>query len=114
MASFGDLLREERRKAGITQRELAAKAGLDFSYISKLENGRIPPPAADTVIAICEILKIQAEKLLAASGKLPAGVQSGLGTSPGAQSFLQNANKMNLTEAEWKELNSSLRRLRND
>jgi len=40
------------RKAAISQRDLAA-AGLDFSYISKLENDRIPSSAADTVVAIC-------------------------------------------------------------
>ena len=44
----------------------AAGAGLDFSYISKLENGRIPPPAADTVVSLCRILKIEPQELLAA------------------------------------------------
>ncbi|PYL79095.1 MAG: hypothetical protein DMF21_13770 [Verrucomicrobia bacterium] len=85
--TFGELLREKRRAAGVSQRELAAGAGLDFSYISKLENGRIPPPAADTVVALCRILKIEPEELLAAS-------------------------QMSLTENEWKELSSSLKRLR--
>ncbi len=54
--TFGELLREKRRTAGVSQRELAAGAGLDFSYISKLENGRIPPPAADTAFAIARSL----------------------------------------------------------
>jgi len=112
MPSFGKLLRERRRKAGISQRDLAAQASLDFSYISKLENDRIPPPAADTVVAICKVLKVEPEELLAASGKLPADIRSTLGSSFAAQSFLQNANKMSLTEEEWKELTSSLQRLR--
>jgi len=112
MASFGELLREKRRQAGISQRELAAQASLDFSYISKLENDRIPPPAADTIVGICRLLKIEPEELLAASGKLPADVRSSVGSSPGAQAFLQNASKMSLTEPEWKELTFSLRRLR--
>ncbi len=112
MPSFGKLLRERRRKAGISQRDLAAQAGLDFSYISKLENDRIPPPAADTVVAICKVLKVEPEELLAACGKLPADIRSTLGSSFAAQSFLQNANKMSLTEDEWKELTSSLQRLR--
>jgi len=110
--TFGELLREKRRIAGVSQRELAANAGLDFSYISKLENGRIPPPAADTVVVFCRILKIEPEELLAAGGKLPADVQASVGTSQAAQSFLQNASQMSLTENEWKELSSSLKRLR--
>jgi transcriptional regulator with XRE-family HTH domain len=110
--TFGELLREKRRSAGVSQRELAAHAGLDFSYISKLENGRIPPPAADTVVAFCRILKIEPEELLAAGGKLPADVRASVGTSQAAQSFLQNASQMSLTENEWKELSSSLKRLR--
>lgn len=112
MASFGELLRDKRRKAGITQRDLAAQARLDFSYISKLENDRIPPPAADTIVAICRILNIEPVELLAASGKLPGDIQSTVGSSAAAQSFLQNASKMGLTEQEWKELTSSLQRLR--
>src|SRR5438445_5088373 len=112
MASFGELLKDKRRKAGISQRDLAARARLDFSYISKLENDRIPPPAADTIVAICRILNIEPVELLAASGKLPGAVQSTVGSSAAAQSFLQNASKMGLTEQEWKELTSSLHRLR--
>jgi transcriptional regulator with XRE-family HTH domain len=112
MASVGELLREKRRSAGVSQRELAAGAGLDFSYISKLENDRIPPPAADTVVGLCKVLKIEPEELLAACGKLPAGIQSSVGSSQAAQSFLQNASRMSLTEKEWKELTSSLQRLR--
>ena len=48
--TFGQLLRELRRAKGVNQRDLASKVGVDFSYISKLENDRLPPPAADTVV----------------------------------------------------------------
>ena len=43
--TFGQSLRKARRAAGHTQRSLAAGVGVDFSYISKVENDRIPPPA---------------------------------------------------------------------
>jgi transcriptional regulator with XRE-family HTH domain len=112
MPSFGEMLREKRRAAGMSQRELAAGSGLDFSYISKLENDRIPPPAADTVIEICHVLNVPSEDLLAACGKLPTDVQAAVSSSPAAQSFLENARQMNLTNDEWRELTSSMRRLR--
>lgn len=114
MPSFGALLRGRRRNAGISQRDLASRVGLDFSYISKLENDRIAAPAAETIVAIANALKITSEDLLAAAGKLPAGIQASVGSSPAAQSFLQNASQMGLSEEEWKELTSTLHRLRED
>lgn len=43
-ARFGELLREHRRRIGVTLRAFAADAGLDPAYISRIERGVIPPP----------------------------------------------------------------------
>ncbi len=110
--SFGGLLRERRRTAGITQRELAQRAGVDFSYISKIENDRIPPPAADTVVKLCEILKTPAEELLARIGKIPSDVQGQLGASAAAQEFLRTVQGLALSEEEWRQLATTVRRFR--
>ena len=110
--SFGAALRERRRAAGLSQRELAARARLDFSYISKLENDRLPPPAADTVIALCAALGIPAEELLALAGKLPSAVQQTMGASPMAQTFLREAQRLGLTDEDWGQLMRSLHRLK--
>lgn len=110
--TFGSVLRERRRAVGLSQRELAQRIGLDFSYISKLENGRLPAAAADTVVAICAVLGIRAEELLALTGKLPSAVEQSVGTSLAAQRFLSEAERMGLTDAEWGQLADSLRRLR--
>ena len=112
--TFGSALREKRRQASLSQRELANKAGLDFSYISKLENDRLPPPSADTIVLLSSILQCSTEELLALTGKLPQGVQEAVGTSKAAQEFLQNASLMKLTESEWRALMSLLHRLRED
>ena len=112
MESFGALLRERRRMANISQRDLATRAGLDFSYISKLENDRLPAPAADTIVTLCRILGTPPQELLAASGKLPQHTHETVSTSPAAQQFLESATEMKLTEEEWREIASSLHRLR--
>lgn len=39
----GELVREARRRAGLTQRELAEKAGTTQSSIARLESGRTSP-----------------------------------------------------------------------
>ncbi len=110
--SFGELLREKRHAAGLSQRELARRAGLDFSYISKVENGRQPPPAADTVVQLCSILGAPVDEMLAAVGKIPEEVQKKISTSPAAQGFLQEAGLMKLSEEEWRRLADILRGLR--
>jgi transcriptional regulator with XRE-family HTH domain len=110
--SFGTKLREYRRQADMSQRELARRIGRDFSYISKVENGRLPPPAADTVVKICEVLNIEPNELLALTGKLPSDVQSSVSTSERAQRFLREAQEFALSEEEWDSMIHSLRRLR--
>src|SRR6266700_3342401 len=101
-ASFGALLRERRRAAGLTQRALAQRARLDFSYISKLENDRLPPPAADTIVLLCSILGVPAEDLLAFTHKLPSTVEEKVSANAAAQMFLREAQ--DLTEAQWQHL----------
>jgi transcriptional regulator with XRE-family HTH domain len=40
---FGDKVRSERAKAGLSQEQLAFKTGLDRTYISGIERGRRNP-----------------------------------------------------------------------
>lgn len=112
MATFGDILRDRRRNAGISQRDLAAKIGVDFSYISKLENGRLPPPASDTAGRIAEVLNCAVEDLLAAAGKFPSGVEGAIASEPAAIRFLQKAADLDLTQNEWERMLSRLESLR--
>jgi transcriptional regulator with XRE-family HTH domain len=109
---FGEALRERRRTVGMSQRELADKIDVDFSYISKVETGKLPPPSADKIVEICLVLEIEPSELLALTGKLPTNVQKAVGTSEVAQEFLQEAQRMALSEDEWKNLVRSLRKLR--
>jgi transcriptional regulator with XRE-family HTH domain len=112
MATFGDILRDRRRVAGISQRDLAAKIGVDFSYISKLENGRLAPPATDTTGRIAKALNCAVEDLLAAAGKFPSGVEDAIASEPAAIRFLQKAVDLDLTQSEWERMLSRLESLR--
>lgn len=111
--SFGAALRERRRAAGLTQRELAQRVGINFTYISKIENDRIAPPGADTVVKLCEALEGPADELLALIGKIPSSVRGQLGGSAAAQEFLRTAQQLGLSDEEWRELVMIVRRLRN-
>jgi transcriptional regulator with XRE-family HTH domain len=110
--TFGRTLRDLRRPTGISQRELAQQVGVDFSYISKLENDRLPPPSADTIVRICQALSVPPDELLALTGKMPTPLKEMLSASPAAQQFVREAHEMGLSEEEWAELTKRLKQLR--
>lgn len=111
-STFGQSLKEIRRAKGISQRELAKKVGVDFSYISKIENDRLAPPAADTIVKICKALAISPDDLLAVTGKMPTPVKEMLSTSPAALEFMREAQTMKLSDEEWQDMTQRLKRLR--
>lgn len=111
-STFGRLLRESRTSAGVTQRALAQQVGVDVSYVSKLENDRLPAPAADTIVRISRALSVQPESLLAVAGKVPSSVIRLLGAQPAALRFFRTATDFAVTDHEWEQLQLALARLR--
>jgi transcriptional regulator with XRE-family HTH domain len=71
--SFGVLLRTLRERAGLSQSALARQAGLDPSFINRLESGRrgVERPVADALVAAMQLPARAADRLLAAGGFLP-------------------------------------------
>lgn len=109
---FGAILREKRRVAGLSQRKLAALVQVDFSYISKIENNRLPPPSGETIVRLAEAIQVPAEELLAAAKKIPHAVGGEVVGEPSAQRFLRLASTMKLSNTEWETLVGKLRQLR--
>jgi ribosome-binding protein aMBF1 (putative translation factor) len=62
MGFVGDRIRQARRKAGLTQKELAERSGLRQSHISRLERGRHSPSFV-TVEKIAKALDIPVSQL---------------------------------------------------
>lgn len=61
-AAFGDVLRHLRLRAGLTQEELAERAGLSARGISDLERGVRRSPHAATVDALADALELSADE----------------------------------------------------
>ena len=60
--TFADLLRHHRASAGLTQEELAARAGLSVDAISLLERGARRRPRKDTVTLLADALALPDEE----------------------------------------------------
>lgn len=69
--SFGQRVKRKRRERGLTQRQVAEKLEIDFTYLSKLENDRGESPGERTVRRLAAELDDDEEELLALAGKLP-------------------------------------------
>jgi HTH-type transcriptional regulator, competence development regulator len=69
--TFGQRIQRLRRERSLTQRQVAAELGIDFTYLSKLENDRGEPPGEDTVRKLAAVLQTDEELLLALAGKVP-------------------------------------------
>lgn len=64
MSTMGnDLVREARKRAGLTQRELAERAGTTQSAIARLESGRTQP-TFDTVLRLVRLCGMDLDIML--------------------------------------------------
>src|SRR5260370_19184449 len=73
--AFGTLLRRARRAAGLTQEEMAERAGVGVRTISDLERGVSHTPHTDTVARLAKALGVQGTDrgaFVAAAGRLRA------------------------------------------
>lgn len=61
---FGEVLQNARKKAGMTQEELAFGANLDRTYISRLERNK-KSPTLNTLLALGDALGVPASTLVA-------------------------------------------------
>ena len=72
--NFGAKLRELRNQAGLTQRELADRVNIDFSYLSKIESGVVPPPSEKVISQLAEALNADRDELSILAGRIPPDI----------------------------------------
>ena len=80
--SFGERVRELRKAQGMTQRSLAQGIGIDFTYLSKIETGSLPPPSEAAIGRIAEVLKADYDELLGVARKVPSDLGRTLASAP--------------------------------
>lgn len=99
--TFGARLRELRKGKGISQRDLADSVGVDFTYLSKLENERLPAPSATVIAALAEALDADADELAVLAGKIPADLVDVLRQNPGAIKMFRSLAGDIRTPEDW-------------
>lgn len=80
--TFGQLLKHERCLSRKSQRQLAAELGISFTYLSKLENDRLPPPSGDMLMSFCEMTTARPEVILCQARRLPTSLMEALFDRP--------------------------------
>ncbi len=75
MSDFGTYIRNKREKLratdrGYSVRQVAARIGVEPSYLSKVERGEQPPPSEKTIVGLATDLNEDPDVLLALAGKV--------------------------------------------
>ena len=72
LEALGALLREERRAAGLSQRDVAERTGVSDAYLSQVERGR-HEPSLRVLTAVASTLGVSLAALLARAGIIEEG-----------------------------------------
>jgi transcriptional regulator with XRE-family HTH domain len=64
MATFGERIREQRKRAGLTLEQLAEASESSKSYIWELENKNPPRPSAAKIGSIAKALNVTTDYLM--------------------------------------------------
>ncbi len=109
---FPDRLRELRRAARLSQRALAEQVGVDFTYLSKIENGRVEPPSEGVLQRIAKELADKlgkdetalADELITLAGKIPSDLAETLSRNPEVVRLLRSVGSDVHSSADWRKL----------
>jgi transcriptional regulator with XRE-family HTH domain len=103
---FGSCIRAWRLAASMTQRELSRQAGMDYTYLSKIEAGLVLPPSDEKIRSLARALRRETSELesllqLARDTKIPADiVNSALIRHPEVGALLRRIKNRPLSPAE--------------
>lgn len=102
--TFGARLRALRLAKRMNQRDLAGLANIDVTYLSKVETGKMDPPAEGTVRRLAAALGEDPTELLVLAKKIPSDVREIVTASPEVSHFLRTAREQRWGPKQWREL----------
>jgi HTH-type transcriptional regulator, competence development regulator len=72
--TLGQRIKELRKAKGLGQRAVAAQVGINFTYLSKIENDKVDFaafPSEDTIRKLAKVLEADVDELLLMAEKIP-------------------------------------------
>lgn len=101
---LGERIKELRKQKHLTQRQLAELIGVDFTYLSKIENERSGyTPSAKTIHSLASALEADELELLELAGKIPPSME-GIFKDREASQFFKRAAQTAHSPEVWREL----------
>lgn len=87
MAGLGEFLRERREalRQGdprYSVRQVAARVGVQPSYLSKVERDEVSPPSEETLVRLARELDVEPDLLLALAGKVSSDLLEAIRKRP--------------------------------
>jgi transcriptional regulator with XRE-family HTH domain len=105
-------LREEKKKTdpAFSLRQFAVAVGVSATYLSKIETGEFPPPSAEKIQLMANMLDTDADELLALAGKVDPILPEIIQEQPKAMAdFLRTAKEVGLTAEDLEKLTKRLK-----
>lgn len=99
MTSFGPLIKQARLERRFSQRALAEKLKINFTYLSKIESGEMPPPSEDLIEKLVLALELDRDEAFRAAAKLPQDLTQ-IALQPGVPLLLRAARGMSPAQLE--------------
>ena len=101
MTTVGQRIREIRKSRNLTQRELADRVGINFTYLSRVENDRLDDeqtPREETLQRIAKALEADPDELLLLARRIPDAYRDRILSRPGVFRKLLNLSDSDLEE----------------
>ncbi len=99
MTTVGQRIREIRKSRNLTQRELADRVGINFTYLSRVENDRLDDeqtPREETLQRIAKALDADPDELLLLARRIPDAYRDRILSRPGVFRKLLNLSDSDL------------------
>lgn len=108
--TFGGRTRELRKQRGFTQRQLAQRIGVDFTYLSKIENDRLEhTPSIKAIQDLARALEVDELELMELANKVPPALEA-IVRDKDALRFFRRATETVKSPAGWRDLLDYLER----
>lgn len=97
--TFGQRIKELRKAKGLGQRAVAAEVGINFTYLSKIENDKVDFaafPSEETIRKLAKVLEADVDELLLMAEKIPDHIRKRVLEKPEAFRMIASLDNKSL------------------